>query len=333
MRTATMTVTICVVAAFIAGCGGGSSSSGSSVYSGKTTQATIDSQSVNDTLASVDEVIPSCTAAGLPAKVALSAPQGALATLKILKRTLPPAASKRAGKSVSLISSTPPAPSSGSCGGTLSYPTWNHSSGTTTISIKWNNYCTIDSTSGNHETVNGTMTAVDVGTPSPSGPVTTKLTANIPSLTVVETTAGGTVVASESVALSGFQYTPQAGTTPTLANPLGTTVLTSFEMADVKNNKSYKIQNLNLTTSASGTDTQMTMSVRVFRSTSGYSDVTTPVPLVVDANGNLKAGKVTFTGANGSNASLTVVPGTGQRFTVDVNGTPLAGTQLNCAGL
>lgn len=332
IRWLAATATICTITAALASCSGdddGGGGSTSSLYTGKTTQATIDEQSVKDTLASVNEVIPSCSATGV-AKIAASQVQPGLGALKAVKLIALSTGSKTVGKTVSLISTTAPSTKTGDCGGTLSYPTYSHSSGTTTVSVKWDNYCTTDS-SGNKTTYNGTLNAVDVGTPSASGPVTTKVTADIPSLKVEKKNSAGTVLSSETIALNGLEYVPATGAST--SNLSGSTKLTSLEVIDGKTGKQYKLEDATLATSAVGTDNQITISAKMYRGTSGYSTITTPIPILIDSNENLKAGAITFTGANGSTATLTASPGTGQNFTVSVNGTTLTGAQLSCSGL
>lgn len=334
MKREVAVASLCSVVALLSACGGGSgggSSSSAALYSGKTSQATIDEQSVKSTLTGMQDIFPSCSATGV-AKLASSRVQPALAVIKTVRLVLQPTISKRVGKSVSLLSSTAPSPKTGDCGGSLTYPTYSHTSGTTTMSIKWDNYCTTDS-SGNRTTVNGTFSAVDAGTPTAAGPVTSKLTAEIPRVTIVEVNSSGTVIANETVRLTGFEYIPEPGASTNLSNLPGTIKFSSFEANEDKTGKAYMIQNLNLTTSIVGSDTQMTISGRVFRGTSGYSDLTTETPLVIDSSQNLKSGAISFTGANGSKATLTAVAGAGQTFSVAVNGTPLAGAQLNCSGL
>jgi len=328
-------VSFCSVAVLLSSCSGGGSSSSSNsnstgLYGGKTSQATIDTQSVKDTLASVKDIFPSCTATGVSKAAVKVQPDGALAVIKSVQRMLPPRTAKKTGKSTALISSTAPASKSGDCGGTLSYPTYSHSSGTTTMSVKWDNYCTTD-TSGNTTTYNGTLSAVDAGTPTASGPVTTKLTANIPSLSIVEKNSGGTILSNETIALDSFEYVPTAGASS--SDLSGTVKFTSFETKDIKNNNEYKLENVNLSTGKVGTDTQLSFSGRIYRGKSGYSDLTTDTPLVVDADQNLKSGQISFTGAGGHKATLTVASGTGQTFTVQVDGTQLTGAQLSCSGL
>jgi len=332
LRRIATVVSLISVTAILSACGGSSSNDGgnSSLYTGKTDQATISTQSVKDALASVKEVIPSCNATGVTKVVVNDQTNRVLSVIKLAQRTLPPVTAKRVVKSTALFSPNVPAATTGTCGGTMSFPTYSHNSGTTTVSVKWDNYCTSDS-SGNKTTINGTLNAVDAGTPSASGPVTTKLTANIPILSVVEKNAQGVVIAHEDVALNGFEYVPSSGAS--ISNLSGTAKFTSFEVKDFQNNKAYKLENVNISSSQVGVDTQLSVSGRIFRGTSGYTDLSTDTPIIIDPNKNLKSGAISFTGAGGHKATLTVVPGTGQTFTVAVDGTAVSGAQLQCNGL
>lgn len=312
------------------GGGGGSSNSGNtSMYTGKTSQANIDVLSVKNTLASVGDVFPSCTATGVSPKTVNA--NAVYAVLNSAKRIMPLVSAKRVGKSAGLIATTAPTASTGACGGTLSYPTYSHASGTTTMTVKWDNYCSIDSATGNKTTMNGTLSAVDAGTPGASGPVTTKLTASIPGLTVIEKNSAGTVISNETIILNGFEYVPASGASN--SNLSGSTKFAAVELKDGIKNKVYKLENVIITSGKVGTDTQLSVSGRIYRDTSGYSELTTDVPFRMYSSNNLRAGKVTFTGANNHKATLTAVPGAGQKFTVEVDGTPISGAQLTCNGL
>ncbi len=342
LHIATVT-SLCSLAALLSACDGGGSSSSSGggtdlgVYTGKTTQASIDQASVKQALTNIKDVMPSCSATGVSPEKAVPSevPSSLLSSVKVIQRLLPPVGVKKVGKSVSLLATTAPASKNGDCGGSLTYPTYSHASGTTTMSVKWDNYCTVDSTTGNKTTYNGTLSAVDAGTPTPSGPVTNKLTANIPSLTIVEKTASGTIISDGTIAISNFSYTPATGAGSTLSDLPGTISFTSFESKDTKGGKYYKFENMTVNSSKSGTDTQLSISGRVYRGEAGYSDLTTDTPILMDSSNTIKAGKVTFTGASGHKATYTTVPGStsGQHFTVAVDDTPVSGVQLDCDGL
>lgn len=340
-------VTACATVALLAACGG-SSDKGSSttttaggtttttVPSGgfNTSQATITAASVKETLAGLSDMA-SCTTTGITGKLMPSQANGEL-ILKTLKIVMATPTAKSPKKSVALVSTTKPADSTGTCGGTISYPTYSHSNGTTTLTASFANFCSQDSTTGNKTYINGTVNAVDTGTPTASGPVTTKLTANIPSLTIIEKTSAGTTVSSSSLKLSNFVYTPATGASADISNLPGSFTVGSFEASSTEGTttKSYKVENVSISTTKSGENTSMTMSMRVYRGTSGYSDVATTSPLIIDPDQNLQSGAIKFTGANGTSATITAIPGTGQNFSISVPGdTSLANARLSCDGL
>jgi hypothetical protein len=340
-------VSLCSAVALFSGCGGGSSSSSSSggdggggglnVYTGTTTQATISETSVKDTLKGVSDIFPSCSATGVGKAASAEQVERVWSVVKIAQRMVPTITAKKVGKSVSLVPTTQPADKAGVCGGTLSYNGYSHVSGATggtfTFPITFTNYCTTDSTTGNKTYINGTLSAIDTRVSE----VTTQLTANIPLITIVEKTPAGTTVSSQTIALSGFKYVPSisSGAVVDISNLPGKFTISTLEAKSVENGKTteYKVANVDISTSKSGSDTRLSMSARVYRGTAGYSDLVTDSnnPLVIDSSQNIKSGKMSFTGANGTKATLTAVSGgTGQTFNVDVNGITLPGAQLKC---
>lgn len=67
------------------------------------------------------------------------------------------------------------------------------------------------------------------------------------------------------------------------------------------------------------------MSGRGYRSNGDYFDVSTTTPMVSDSHGNTVSGAFAFTGANGSTAVATFVPGKVSQATMTVNGTSVTG--------
>jgi hypothetical protein len=339
-----MAVSLGLVASLLSACGGGGSSSSGSgpdqgggglgLYTGKTTAAVIDQTSVRTALTGIKDVMPSCSATGVAKSIVNPQVSSVVSVIKIAQSMLLTNVPKKVGKSTALFSPTPPSASYGACGGSLTYPTYSHLNGTTTVSVKWDKYCTVDSITGNKTTYDGTLSSVDAGVSGASGPVTTKLTASIPGLTIKETdSTGNTVISNEAIALSNFSYVPKTGTTATLANLPGTTTFDSFESKDNKNNTSYKFTNISITSNTVSGGTQLSLGGTVCRSASGCSTLTTDTPLVMDSSSNLKSGAISFTGSGGHKATYTVSGTTGQQFTVAVDGTPVSGVHLNCSGL
>lgn len=347
LKQVVLASSVCTVAALFAACSGdgGSSDGGLGVYTGKTTPAAISESSVKEDLNNIKDFFPSCTATfapETPAKVAEMIVgdqlKSVLPVVKIAQSMVLKASAKTTVKSVSLLPTIQPKNQIGDCGGSMSYPTYSHLSGTTTVTVKYDNYCTVDSITGNKKTMNGTINAVDAGTPGTSGPVTNKVTANTPSITVEEKTSAGALVSSTTIAMSGFEYIPKPGTSANISDPLGTTKVTALEVKTIDGTKKetqLKLVGLNAITDKSGTDSTLAISGTACRGTSGCSDFTTATtPFVLGSGKNLKSGQITFTGANKSTNTLTAVPGSiGQKFSVSVNGKTLDGAQLACGGL
>ena len=338
LRTILEVASLCSAVALFFGCGGSGGSTTptqTSLYTGLTAPMTINDVSVKDTLKGMSDLFPSCSATGVGKVVTDEQVKTVLSVVKMAQRMVPKVAVKKTGKAVALVPTTAPLTQTGACGGTLSYPTWSHLSGTTTLSVTLDNYCTVDIITGNKTTMNGTVSAVDAGTPSASGPVTTKITASIPSLAIVEKTASGTLVSSTTIAMTGFEYVPGTGATADISNLPGSVSLTSFEARAVENAKTteVKVTNLALAISKSGTDSILSISGTICRGSTGCTTLSTGTPLQIDSSQNIKSGAISFTGAGGSIATLTAVSGTGQVFDVYVNGTLLPGAQLSCNGL
>ena len=338
----TVATSICAAVAMLAACGGDSDSGGvAAKYPIKNAPAEISVSGVKSTLVNATKFVPSCTAEGVAVgKTALGNEEFAamMKVLKLSQETL--VNTKKTGKTVGLIPSTKPADIAGKCGGTLSFPTWDHKDGTTKVVIKFTDYCNQDSSSGKKTLINGSISAVDNGTPTASGPVTNFITADIPGLSVVQKDAAGTITASDSFSLTGFKYVPAANASADISNLPGTVTLTSFILNDDMNKKSIKMGNVTITTAIVSGETQITGSGRFYHGNAGYSDglISATNPLVIDSNQDIKPGGiVTFTGANASLPAIgTVVVNTGtstgtSSFSLTVGGTA-AGT-LTCDGI
>lgn len=339
IRSLTFAASACATVAIFAACGGGGGGGDNGGGGGvtptnpiATTPAAVTVSGVQKTLVDANKFVPSCTATGVAKMLPGNAEFAAvMKAIKLTKAALDKP--KSVGKTVALISSTAPQQMTGDCGGTVTFPTWSHASGTTSIAVNFANYCTRDSITGETTTINGSLSAVDNGTPTNSGPVTSSITANIPALTVVEKNSAGTIIAQDSISLTGFKYVPATGASASLSDLPGTFTLTSVAVNDDKNKKSIKMDNVSVTTTVSGANTQVAMTGRFYSGKSGYTDVATS-NLVFDANQVATSGNVTFTGAGGSKATLTVnpSPGTGKSsFSMDVGGAP-AGT-MTCDGI
>ncbi len=222
---------------------------------------------------------------------------------------------------------TKPADKLGPCGGRITYPDFSHANGITSATLAFENYCSNGTTAGTREVVNGRIAYVDTGTPTASGPVRTKLTANSPAgLAVISRDSADKVLNSQLTTLTNFNMVVGVpGGAPTQAHP-DTVGIDEITIVDKLTNKTYRQTGLNL--SQFGTATggeQYVFSARGYRSGGDYFDISTQVPLVTDSSGNTVSGSLAFTGANGSVAVATFVPGKVSQATVTVNGVAVTG--------
>lgn len=308
---------------FIVSCGGGSSSSGTPA-SGKAT--TIDMAGVTTGMAEISALIPICSKTS-----SLGAVQGSPAVVKAallaramelpqVRRAAAAAPSRKAG-------STKPADKLGDCGGRMTYPDYSHDNGVTTATLSFDNYCTANSTTGERQFINGSIAYVNTGTPSASGPITTRITANSPAgLTFITQDSTGKVLTSQGFAFTNFvSIVGVPGGKPTEAQP-SSFGIDELTITDKLTNKTYRESNYKVTyfePPAGGQ--QYTMTGRGYRSNGDYFDVTTQVPMVSDSSGNTVSGAFAFTGGNGSTAVATFVPGKVSQATMTVNGAPVTG--------
>lgn len=223
--------------------------------------------------------------------------------------------------------STKPADKLGPCGGRITYPDFSHASGTTTATLAFENYCSNGTTAGVREIVNGRIAYVDIGTPTASGPVRTKLTANSPAgLAVISRDAADKVLNSQLTTFTNFNSVVGVpGGAATQAHPDAVSI-DEITIVDKVANKTYRQTGLNMSQFETATgSSQMTLSGRGYRSNGDYFDFSTQVPLVSDSSGNTVSGTLAFTGSGGSVAVATFVPGKVNQATVSVNGVAVTG--------
>jgi hypothetical protein len=331
---AATSITLAVSALVIScgGGGGGDSSSGTPTPTPVTKAATLDAASVATGIKEFAAFIPVCsrtaksstTVSIAPALVTrtqmLSSESGAGAAALIQGAI---AASQNRMSLTAALGSTKPADQLGSCGGRMTYPAYSHLSGTTTATRSYESYCSLDSSTGQKSILNGSMSFVDTGTPSANGPITTKMEASSPAgISYVVQDAAGKTVNSQLFAFTNFvSVVGVPGGTPTAARP-DTMSIAEVKITNQLTGKTYRETGFNVSsfTTASGGE-QVSISGRGYRSNGDYFDVATTVPQTTDADGNTLAGTVSFTGANGSVAVATFVPGATSQATVTVNGT------------
>lgn len=223
------------------------------------------------------------------------------------------------------LTGTPPADQLGSCGGRMGYRNYSHVNGTTTATLAFENYCQSGAKAGETQTTNGSIAFVNTGTPSASGPITTQLDANSNgAVSTVLKNAAGTVTASDTLSFSGFKMVVGVpGGTPTAAQP-DRVSMGDMTLRNELTGKTYRQTGYSVTgyEDASG-NSSWTLTGRGYRSDGSYFDIATPQPVTQNASGNTVSGQLSFTGANGSVAVATVVPGSTLQVKLSVNGTAL----------
>lgn len=311
---------ILIVAVFGLGCGGGSNGPSGD-------QATIDQSSVATAVDIVSSVVPICQAGGAAGAAAPQEPGDAsvawLARLVDLRR----AGELRATLSVQGLGSTQPPDEFGDCGGRMTYSDYNHASGVTSGTLVYDNFCSINDDTGDRVTANGRIPFVNTGTPSASGPITTRIEADSPDgVTFVTRSSTGTQLGSQNVRFTDYLYRPGVPDgTPTASNPDRLT-LADARITNLETGKVYRQSNYTLTTfeTASGGE-QVTVSGRGYRSSGDWFQVSTATPLTSNASGDILGGAFTFTGDANSTATVTLVPGSILQGTVRINDAPMTG--------
>ncbi len=213
----------------------------------------------------------------------------------------------------------------GDCGGRATYPSYNHSSGTTTATLEYQNYCSEDPITGNRTTLNGRLSFVETGTPGDFGPIISKFEAESPNgITETTRSASGQTLSSKLVKFEGVEQTMGVpGGLPTAGNPDRFSV-TEFSAANQQTGKTYRQTDFSMTQFNTGSGgEQATISGRGYRSNGDFYTYSTSSPLTSDSDGDYTGGAITFSGEGSSTAVLNIVPGTGLQGTLTVNGTPV----------
>ncbi len=295
------------------------SDSSSSAYTGNTNQSVISEQSAKQSMTEVGNLLPGCvvtegglTNPGSPKKSILTA-------MTLIVSIL-------GGDHTGSLTSYPPMDRPGPCGGNVVFNDYSHSSGKTSGTISFANYCNTES-DGTAVTLKGDVSFVDNGTPTDFGPMRNSLTSHSSGLDV-SSSAGD----SSKVVFSGYKYQiPEPGTPASNASPhklsIGEIVIT-----DNSSGKSYTVGSVDLNIG----NTESTGTGKACASDVGCIDLKTdPVnPIVSDNNNIFVSGAFVAEGANGTTAKINVVPGAsiGLQLT-EVNGValPLGSTQFTCA--
>lgn len=313
-------IAIAATASLVVSCGGDSSDD-----TPLATATTIDAASVTKGIAAVSALIPVCSS---PGATKVAAVQGDTAPAKIVWLAKKLAQSQSPQRRILALGSVPPADTLGGCGGRMTFPisSYSHASGVTTATLAFEDYCTVNTSTNDRALVNGTIHFVDTGTPSPSGPIRSKIEAHSPaSLTIITQDATGKQVDSDVITFNTLLYTVGVpGGVPTASNP-DQFSLDELKVTNTITGKVYLETDYTMAMfqTASG-GLQFTGGGRSYRTGGEYFDVSTTSPIVIDSAAKPVSGAVTFTGANGSTAVATLLPGNLFQATMTVNGTPLA---------
>lgn len=291
------------------------------------TPATIDATSVSTGMGEVAAFLSVCTkSAGQgPAK---SAPRGvspALASRVLAAGRELNTVAKSAGNGPVQASTTVPADKLGDCGGRMSHPVYSHVNGVTTATNQFDNYCQTDSDTGGKQIINGSVSYVKTGTPTANGPVTTQMVSNSPAgISFVTKNSSGATVTSQTFSFTNYVYTPGVpGGDATAAHP-DRVQIDEFTIGDGLTGKSYRQTGYVMTTyETPDGGSQTSVSGRGYRSNGAYFDMSSTTPMTTNKSGDFTAGVFTFTGAGGSTAVATLVPGSTLQATMTVGGAPL----------
>jgi len=306
-------------AALVASCGGG----GGGGDPGAT--ATIDAASVTKAASDFAGVMPLCDATAGGAAVDGRLSPMVVRGLQLLAKHPQLRAGGAPTMRAQAYTSTVPTPVNGACGGRISYPTYSHTNGVTTAVMDFSDYC--EGAAGqDQDIVSGQLSFVNTATPTADGPVTSKWEGSSTGLTTVSKKADGTVQSSQTVSFDKLAYTVGVpGGAPTASQP-DTLSAADFSLKNNLTGKTYRQTGYTLTLFQTATGgEQMSMSGRGYRSDGSSFDISTTTPMAMDADGAYVAGVMTFTGAAGNSAVVTLVPGSTLQATATVNGTPLAG--------
>jgi len=319
LRTGLLAVGAAATAVLTAFCGGGTGTSGG--------QTTIDETGVERGIELASSVIAIChNGAGLRSStINPTVPGGAAWVAKLLVKHRNSLLRGNPDRKY-LLPPSQPGDAFGDCGGRITFPTYNHSNGTTSGTVRFEDYCSFNDDTGERDIADGDVSFVDNGTPSAEGPITTLFEANSPGglTTTSQNSTGTTTLSQGRITFEDFLYDPGVpGGDPTSSNPDQIT-LGDARATDLDTDKSYRQSNYNVTfyNTAQG-GTVATMSGRSYRSNGDYFDWSSSSAITMDASGNFTGGALTFNGANGTNAIVTLVPGSTFQATMTVNGTPV----------
>lgn len=222
------------------------------------------------------------------------------------------------------LSSTPPADELGGCGGRFGYRDYVQSGNVTTGVLSFENYCDLDSDTGERQVVDGSVRFVNTATTTTGGSETARVTADtVRPLTITITSSTGAPVSSQTIRFERFDYGAGVpGGSPTAARP-DVVSAASISVTNNDTRKVYRQTDYRYTQySTSGGGLTYTLAGRGYRSDGSFFQISTEVPITQDDDGNTVSGRVVFSG-QGTTAVATVVPGSTLQATLAVNGQPV----------
>lgn len=220
--------------------------------------------------------------------------------------------------------------------GTLTFTNFSGqgaSGGTVSGTISFHDYCSVDQTTSNKTTINGDVPFAISKVTSGGTVSISRVTANAPLLTIVKKSPAGQSLESTSLGIAGFSYTPGNPATSTNPTVIAFTELSVQSTAGAQS-RSLMLRDVSVQQApTTGGGSTISASGRLYRGESGYTDFSTPTPLSFNSsNAPATGGQVVFTGANNTNATLTVTSAAPVAMSVSVNGTPLS-SQLSCSSV
>lgn len=283
---------LCSVFIIACGGGGGSSSGGSnSIYSGTTTQATIDSSNASnlttDSYKSLGSIDSSSDSASSSLKPGIGIPAPLAAPLAKVAEVM-------AGGPRFATATSP-----GNCGGTLTIDSTG-STGAKTVTMAYSNYCL--SLFGVSFTTNGTVVATGAST---------AYTVTFTSYSV--TLSGTTVALSGTVGVSGSV----TGTVTTATSTV------NLEMSSSGTGGSYsvKMENVAIAATVDSSTSGYTSSIsgKFYYSTAGYVTLSTPTTISGTGTSKPSAGELRADGAANTAARITFTSSTTYTVEYSVN--------------
>lgn len=319
-----------------ASCGGGGGGDDKQPAPANPTQIT--EAAVKTAAADAASFVALCNPGSTPAGNATSDPVARAGTSALVSRALGLAQMQRERRlmqgRMQAMAAGDPLVENGDCGG--KYEMTEDSSGgdTSTGSLVFTNYCELNTDTGLQEVVDGSVTLSVTRVPVGSSKVTSRIGAESPNglRTQVRTVGGGEVKSDEMVSFTGLAYQVGVpGGSPTSESPDRFTVQEMLR-SNNRTGKTYRQENWSISSydTPSG-GSSVALSGRGYRSNGESFEIATPTRIETTSTGAYVGGTLTFSGANNSQAVVTLVPGSTMQATLTVNGTPYTEGLPACA--